>query len=112
MVERAYLGELEQAVLWAVLRLDGAGYGASVLKELNARVDRRVSPGALYATVDRLEEKAMLESRLADADAGRGGRRKRYLTVTAAGREALQSTRQEWQRLWGGLEEAMGTHEP
>ena len=57
MGKETYLGELEQMVLWAVLRLGGDGYGAVVLKELNDRVGRRVSTGALYATLDRLEEK-------------------------------------------------------
>ena len=81
MTRGTYLGELEQMVLWAVLRLDGQGYGATIIEELSGRVERRVTPGALYATLDRLEEKGMLESRLADPEPGRGGRRKRYLTL-------------------------------
>jgi DNA-binding PadR family transcriptional regulator len=104
MGRRTYLGELEQLVLWAVLRLDGKGYGTTILDELNERVDRRVTPGALYATLDRLEEKGMLLSRLADPEAGRGGRRKRFMTVTPEGRAALERTRQEWMRMWDGME--------
>ena len=107
-MERTYLGELEQTVLWAVLRLDGQGYGAAIMRELDERVERRVSTGALYATLDRLEDKGMLSSRLADPEAGRGGRRKRYLTVTAEGRAALDRVRQEWMSLWGGLDEPLG----
>ena len=111
-MERAtYLGELEQLVLWAVLRLGGNGYGATVLDEVNERVQRRVTPGALYATLDRLEVKGMVASRLADPEAGRGGRRKRYLTVTPQGQEALDRTRREWMRVWEGLDVAPGHSE-
>jgi DNA-binding PadR family transcriptional regulator len=101
-----YLGELEQMVLWAVLRLGGDGYGASILRALDERVDRRVTPGALYATLDRLESKGMIWSRLAEPEPGRGGRRKRYMDVTAAGRAALERTRSEWKRVWEGMDPA------
>jgi DNA-binding PadR family transcriptional regulator len=104
MANRTYLGELEQMVLWAVLRLDSQGYGTTILEALTERADRRVTPGALYATLDRLEEKGMIQSRLADPEAGRGGRRKRYMTVTAHGQQALERTRAEWMRAWDGLE--------
>ncbi len=108
MTRQTYLGELEQMVLWAVLRLDGDGYGTTILEALTGRVDRRVTPGALYATLDRLEEKGMIQSRLADPEAGRGGRRKRYLTVTAEGQTSLDRTRQEWMRMWDGMDLAPG----
>ena len=108
MSSKTYLGELEQMVLWAVLRLDGKGYGTTILEALTERADRKVTPGALYATLDRLEEKGMIQSRLADPEAGRGGRRKRYMTVTGEGRAALERTRQEWMRVWDGLELASG----
>jgi len=103
-----YLGELEQMVLWAVLRLEGEGYGTTILETLADRVDRKVTPGALYATIDRLESKGMISSRLADPEEGRGGRRKRYLTVTAEGRAVLARTRGEWMSMWEGVELAAG----
>jgi DNA-binding PadR family transcriptional regulator len=108
MTDTTYLGELEQMVLWAVLRLDGLGYGTTILEALTERSDRKITPGALYATLDRLEGKGMIQSRLADPEAGRGGRRKRFMTVTAEGRAALDRTRQEWMRVWDGLELAPG----
>ena len=104
MSEEIYLGELEQMVLWAILRLDGQAYGTPVLEQLEQRAERTVTPGALYATIDRLEEKGVIESRLADPEPGRGGRRKRYLSVTPAGQEALRLARTKWMRLWEGLE--------
>lgn len=111
--EGPYLGELEQAVLWTALRLSGSGYGAIILGELNDRLDRTVTPGALYATLDRLQEKGMVRSRLADRDVRRGGRRKRYVTVTPEGRLALARVRAEWMRLWDGMEgEGAQIHEP
>jgi PadR family transcriptional regulator, regulatory protein PadR len=112
MANPPYLGELEQAVLWTVLRLAGEGYGATILEEVDERLQRRVTAGAVYATLDRLEEKGMIVSRLADPDEGRGGRRKRYMAVTEVGREALARVRREWITLWDGLEEAVGAHEP
>ena len=104
MGKSGYLGELEQTVLWAVLRHDGEAYGTPILNELERRVGRTVTPGALYATLDRLQEKGMLRSKLADPEPGRGGRRKRYMTLTAEGRSALAKTRVAWMRLWDGLE--------
>lgn len=107
MADDVYLGELEQMVLWAILRFDGEAYGTPVMEELEQRADRRVSTGALYATIDRLQEKGVIESRLADPEPGRGGRRKRYLSVTPTGQEALRLARSTWIRLWEGLEGAL-----
>ena len=107
MGERPYLGELEQTVLWAVLRLDGTGYGPLILEQLEERADRSVTPGALYATLDRLEEKGMIESTVGEPEPGRGGRPKRFVAVTPEGRAALAEARSEWMRLWDGLEAAV-----
>lgn len=112
MSKPTYLGEFEQMVLWAVLRMDGEGYGATILTELSDRVGRAVTAGALYATLDRLEQKEMIRSRLADPEAGRGGRRKRYMSVTAEGRAELARVRQEWTHLWEGTDVLLGTNEP
>lgn len=108
MDDSTYLGELEQMVLWAALRLGGDGYGPRILEELEKRAGRTVSPGALYATLDRLEQKGMIRSRLGDPAPGRGGRPKRYVEVTAGGHAALRSARGAWTRLWEGLEPSAG----
>ncbi len=107
MVESRHLGELEQMVLLAVLRLKDGGYGKAILDELKNRGNRRVSPGALYATVDRLEGKGFVTSRLGDPTPGRGGKRKRYLSVTPAGVTALRKARRAWTSMSDGLEEIM-----
>jgi DNA-binding PadR family transcriptional regulator len=111
MRESTYLGEFEQMVLWAVLRFRGEGYGAEILEELGRRVRREISAGAFYSTLDRLEEKGMVRSRLADPEPKRGGRRKRYMSVTPLGIAALERTREEWTRLWDGLDAALLRHE-
>ena len=110
MGKGSYLGELEQMVLWSVLRLDGKGYGASVLRELDSAVNRKLSTGALYSTLDRLEKKGMLQSEVADPEPGRGGRPKRLLTVTAEGREALARAKQEWMTVWAGVDPRVASH--
>ena len=110
MGESTYLGEFEQMVLWTVLRLRGEGYGAVILEELNGRVERDVSTGAFYSTLDRLERKGMVRSRLEDPEPGRGGRRKRYMSVTADGAAALERTRSEWRRLWDGMDPVPSAH--
>ena len=102
-----YLGELEQMVLLAILQLDDQAFGTNVMDELEKRVERRVSRGALYVTLDRLEEKGMLTSTLGDPTPRRGGRPKRFLTVTPAGVSAIQKSRKAWMRLWDGLDSVL-----
>ena len=104
MKRPGYLGELEQMVLLAILQLDDVAYGTNVMNELKQRVERKVSRGALYVTLDRLEEKGMLSSKLGDPNPRRGGRPKRFLTVTPAGVSALKKSRSAWMRLWDGLD--------
>lgn len=99
-----YLGELEQMMLLAILQLDDDAYGLNILRELEERAGRKVSPGALYATLDRLEGKGAVASRFADPVPGRGGKPKRFMTVTEKGRAALQAARTAWARMAEGLE--------
>lgn len=105
MGEKKHPGELEQMVLLAILQLKGMGYGPAILHELKIRGQRNVSPGALFATVDRLESKGFITSRLGDPTPGRGGRRRRYVTVTRRGVVALKAARQAWARMADGLTE-------
>jgi len=107
MKRKKHLGELEQMVLMAVLQLEDGAYGTSVLNELSDRGGRRVSPGALFGTMDRLEAKGFVTSRLGDPTPGRGGKRKRYLTVTPEGVAALRDARNAWVRMSEGLEEVL-----
>ena len=106
MPDDVYLGELEQTLLWTVLRLGDGAYGTTIREELSKRTGREVTPGALYTTLDRLEAKGMIRSRAADPEPSRGGRPKRYVEVTPDGHAQLARTRVTWERLWDGLGDA------
>jgi DNA-binding PadR family transcriptional regulator len=97
------LGEFEQLILLAILRLRDDAYGVSIRAELAERAGRTVAPGALYTTLERLEIKGLIVSRMSDPTPQRGGRAKRHVTVTAEGMEALTRSVQAYQRLLDGL---------
>jgi DNA-binding PadR family transcriptional regulator len=107
MTERAFLGEFEHLVLAAALRLK-AGYGAELVRELEERTGRQVQGGALYITLDRLEQKGYVVSRMGEPDPKRGGRPKRFVEVTASGVRALAEHREALLRIWDGLEATLG----
>ncbi len=98
------LGEFEFLILLAILRLGDAAYGASVKRLLSDEIGRDVSIGALYATIERLEGKAMLSSKMGEPTPERGGRAKSYLRVTAKGQAAVRRSRENLTTLWQGLE--------
>jgi DNA-binding PadR family transcriptional regulator len=83
-----WLGEFEQTVLFAVVQVDGA-YGASVRQEIERRTGRRVTAGAVYTTLERLEARGLVSSSWGDPTPERGGKRKRHYRIRPAGREAL-----------------------
>ena len=97
------LGEFEQVVLLAILRLGDAAYGVTIRQEIAACTDRDPAPGALYTTLDRLEEKGLVASKYGDPTPERGGRAKRYFTVTASGVRAVARAQRAYQRLLKGL---------
>jgi DNA-binding PadR family transcriptional regulator len=102
------LGEFEQLVLLAVLRAGEGAYGTRVLQEVRSGGGRRVSRGALYVTLARLEEKGLLRARVEEGGTGRGGRPRRLLRVTAEGLRSLRSARSTLLRFWSGLEGVLG----
>jgi DNA-binding PadR family transcriptional regulator len=86
----SYLGEFQEIVLLAVLVLDGKAYGVTIQNEIYERINRQISRGALHSALTRLLEKGFLESELGGATAERGGRQKKYFTVTNQGKNALE----------------------
>jgi DNA-binding PadR family transcriptional regulator len=98
------LGEFEQVVLLAVLRLGEGAYAVPVQEEILGCTGRDVSRGSIYITLDRLETKGYLRSRLADPTPERGGRAKRYYTLRPRALEALKENRRALVALWRGLE--------
>ena len=99
-----YLGELEQIVLLAVMRLGEGAYAVPILEQIEKQTGRRVARGALYTALDRLEAKGCLRSRLGEPLAERGGRARRYFTVTPMAVRALKESRLALMRLWDGIE--------
>jgi len=101
---RSALGQFEHVVLLAILRLGDTAYAPAILEEIERRTGKPASPGSMYVTLDRLEEKGLIRSRLADAADERGGRPRRYVTVTAYGMRELRASRTALLKLWRGLE--------
>ena len=99
-----YLGELEQIVLLAVLRLGDAAYAVPILEQIEEQTGRQLARGALYTALDRLETKGCLRSRVGDPLPERGGRSRRYFSVTPAAVRALKQSKHALMRLWHGLE--------
>jgi PadR family transcriptional regulator PadR len=97
------LGALEQAVLLAVVRLRDEAYGRAVLKEVQTRLERDVAPGAVHATLERLETRGLLRSRLGSGTPIRAGRARRYYRLQPAGLKALNAARETFDTLWQGL---------
>ena len=96
------LGEFEIAVLLAVHRLAGAGYAVPIEADVRERTGRHVTLGAIYVTLDRLEKKGLVNSRLGDPSPQRGGRPKRMYRIEAPGVIALSAAREAGQRMWAG----------
>lgn len=98
------LGEFEQVVLLAILRLGEEAYGVTIREEIAACTGREPSPGALYTTLTRMEEKQLLRSWMGEATLKRGGKAKRYVAVTKHGRAALLNAQRAYQSLLHGLD--------
>jgi PadR family transcriptional regulator len=98
------LGEFEHMVLLAIMRLGDGAYAVPVREEIVRCTGRDVSRGSIYITLDRLETKGYLRSRLADPTPERGGRAKRYYVLRPRAIDALKESRRALVALWRGLE--------
>ncbi len=103
MRRRYGLGEFEEVVMLAVGVLFPEAYGVSIKRELEGRLNRGISVGALQSALRRLEKKGFLRSELGDATAQRGGRRKCFFYITAFGKKVLQETRETRKQLWNDI---------
>ena len=103
MAKGENLGEFEQIALLALIRLRANAYGASIRQEITERTGRDVSVGAVYTTLERMEQKGFVSSARGEPTPERGGRAKRYCKVEAAGDHALQRSRETMDRMWEGL---------
>lgn len=98
------LGAFEELVLLAVARGRGEAYGMTVRREIEDRTGRDVTIGAVYATLERLEGKGLVESRVGDGADSRGGRARRHFRVRPVGVEALGRVRTMRAGLWDGVD--------
>ena len=108
MNDRRFLGEFEILILLAIIRLENATYGVPLARELSEVRDRDVSLGSVYAALDRLEIKGFVKSTLGESTPERGGRAKRYFSVTQGGIRALHETRHVLNKLWESLPPIQG----
>lgn len=102
-MKKYQLGEFEEVVMLTVAILYKDAYGVSIKKEIETRLSRGVSVGALQAALQRLEDKGFLRSKEGEATSERAGRPRRYFTVTALGRQAIEYTRETRQKLWDAI---------
>jgi DNA-binding PadR family transcriptional regulator len=104
MAPPEYVGEFEQLVLLALLRLGRDGYGATIRTEIEARAGRRVSISAVYTTLERLERKGLVRSRIGAPTPQRGGKRKRHFELLPPGLRALRHSHRTLKAMTDGLE--------
>ena len=97
------IGEFEEIVLLTVGILHGNAYGVTIKDEIEDRLGRNVTVGALQVTLRRLEKKGLLASDHGDTEETRGGRPKLFFTLTAYGKQVLASIRADRNRLWDAL---------
>lgn len=97
------IGQLDQQVMLAILRQQPLAYGVSIQQEIHKRTSRDYSIGAIYAALDRLEEKGYVASKAGEPTAERGGRAKLYFNLTAPGQAALSQSLRALDRLRRGL---------
>lgn len=98
------IGELETLILLATLRLGEGAYGVSIRDEIEARTGRRLTRGAIYTALRRLEAKGFLATRLGEPTPERGGRAKRFLRVTGAGMAELRTATRDLDRMRAGID--------
>lgn len=109
MADSTPLGEFEQLVLLGVLHAGDDAYGVPVWRAIEDRAGRAASIAAVYKTLDRLEGKSLVRSRVGEPTAERGGRAKRLYSVTPSGVGALRTAVSALTRMAAGLDEVLGT---
>jgi DNA-binding PadR family transcriptional regulator len=105
---REALGEFEQFVLLAIIRLGAAGtdevYGVPIVDEIERRTKRRVARAAVYIALRRLEQKGLVATWMAEPTQARGGKSRRCVRMTRAGVQALRDARHAAEQMWQGLD--------
>src|SRR5262245_2677179 len=97
------LGNFEQSVLLSIFRLRQEAYGRAILREVQDRLGREVAAGAVHATLERLEGKGLIRSRLGQGTPIRDGRAKRFYRLEPEGVQALNDARAAANDIWRGI---------
>lgn len=97
------LGEFEEVVMLTVAILQGEAYGIAIIEEIEKRLERKVSIGSLQTVLRRLEKKGYLKSEFGEATAVRGGKRKRFFSLTQHGQTVLRETKEQRLGLWNAI---------
>ena len=97
------LGDFEQIVLLAMVRLGPDAYGATIRREIEARTGRELAISAVYITLDRLESKGFVKSRVGDPTPQRGGRRRKHFALLPAGQRAITQVCRTFSQMVEGL---------
>ena len=108
MAKREFLGGFELLVLLALIRLGDEAYGVPISEAIEESSGREVAIGSVYITLDRLERKGLVSSRLGEPTAERGGRAKTYFRVTATGLREVRQARRTLTTLWNGVPQLQG----
>jgi PadR family transcriptional regulator PadR len=102
-----HLGEFEEIVLLTVAILNGEAYGVSIIAEIEDRLNRNVSLGAIQTVLKRLEDKEFVRSEFGEATKVRGGKRKRFYQITAKGQQLLNKAKEQRISLWNAIPTAV-----
>jgi PadR family transcriptional regulator PadR len=97
---RSFLGGLELVAMLAILRLDNSAYGVAISHEIAEVTGREVALASIYVTLDRLTSKGLVVSELGEASPERGGRAKRYFSLTPRGRREVRDAQRALTHLW------------
>ena len=109
MNKRQFLTDFELMILLAILRVGKHAYGVPIAREIEKTAQRNVMLGAVYTALERLERTGMVVSTIGDPTPERGGRAKRFFTVTRPGLRAVRDTQQALTALWKGIPELKGS---
>ena len=104
-MSKHHLGEFEEIVMLTVAILHDEAYGIAIIEEMEKRLGRKVSIGALQTVLRRLEKKGYLESKFGEATKVRGGKRKRFFSITMFGKKVLAEVKEQRLGLWNAIPE-------
>jgi len=108
MAKREFLGGFELLVLLALIRLGDEAYGVPISEAIEESSGKEVAMGSVYITLERLEQKGLVSSRLGEPTAERGGRAKTYFRITAKGLREVRQARRTLMNLWQGVPQLQG----